>query len=140
MSGFLGSTATYSIKFSGDDDYTPIANLKSIQPPQITRPLVESRYLGGARVRRKPGMIDLGVGSITVEYDSSEASHVKLRDAALASTALSHRIIFPNNERWTYPAYLDGFPVSEFDADTPVDVTVGFGLSGTDAITIDTAS
>lgn len=126
----IGYESKYEIYYGGS--YTEVAECIDIAPGEEQADRVDATYYkpGGDRRRvRIAGLIDVGTGTVRINWTAGSATDQMLRALKNAGTSVSHRITFPNGESVTYDAIITGYSKS-LPIDDRMTASFTFEVSG----------
>jgi hypothetical protein len=99
---------------NGDDDpgpetYDTIAKVSDIAPPELLREVDEiTNHSGSGWKEFLPTLKELAEFTITVIWDSDEATHSSLTSSLTGGTLKNYQLVFTDTgaETWTFAAYI----------------------------------
>lgn len=116
--------------------YTAIPKLRSIRGLTKFRNAREITNLSSGGDEYMPGLPRTGVVTAMIDYDPNDTQHAALLTALANNTLESFRVSFPSSpaEKWTFSAYVIGFPIDDLVPDGGL--TVQLSLRPTGALSI----
>ncbi len=131
----MSETAGLRSKFYRSEDgtqFTEIAQLASIQPPQPEREVIEVDELDPpGDVRKKlVGLIDAGEVVVTLNFDPTNEGHLTLEQDFRDGAAKHYRIKLPNSFGWTFQGFVTAYQPQEISSGDVVQAQVTITLTG----------
>lgn len=128
----LGLKTVFEREGATQGTYETVAQVASIQPPQLEREVVEVEDLNPPDdIKQKlGGVIDAGEVTLTLNFDGADAGHTALEGDFYAGTAKNYRIKLPSGKGWTFPAILTGWAPQEITEGDVIQVEVTLTVTG----------
>lgn len=132
MAELLGVGSKFQRETGTPGTYTDIAQVVGITPPQAAVDVVEVEDLDPPEAVKKklPGLIDAGEVTVTLNFDPSDTGHSTLESDFWERSTHKYRIVLPDDNGWTFEAFISDFSPSDVAAGEPVQAEVTFTLSG----------
>lgn len=126
--------------------FTDVAQLESIEPPELSAEEVDQTELASAVRKSRPSAIpDAGEASLTVAFDPEDTQHTAIEALFRAGTNRNWRIVYNSGDNTrphdTFPAWIKSFKVQGIDKDSGdlmADLTLrltGLPVRGTTTLT-----
>lgn len=112
-------------------EWTPLAEVISITPPQLSRENVEASHLTSPDKYNeyKKGMKDGGEPTITLAY-INDASHHTLKDDLEDEETHNYRVTYPDGSQWEFKGWPSGIAPSEIANNERLTEEVTFRTTG----------
>lgn len=99
---------------------TPIGEMVTIEPPEITNLALEStnHASNGYREFISSNLIEVNEFTVTIHYVVASGAYNPL-DKVTSGSKDTYNLSFPNGANWSFDALVTGFKVLEADAQNP---------------------
>lgn len=112
--------------------FATLAEVKSISGPTTAVAKVDTSSLSsGVWKRAKPGSIDPGDISCSLQFDPRDTGHSALMNQMKARTIKNYKIVFPVDPEWelSFTGFVTGFEIT-FESDQMILADVTFAIDG----------
>lgn len=146
-------TQLYAIDPASDGDLIIVGCVTSISGLSFTRDQIEITCLEATARTYEPGMVNPGTAQFGINFDPTDATHVRLHELFTANTTLKWAVgladgtsaptidsledfVLPTSRTWiTFDAYISDFPF-EFALNDVVKSTLSLQISGNAVVTV----
>ena len=110
----IGNGAQFQIESATPGTWTAISEVFDITPPNETSDVIDVTSFGSPEGQREyiVGLTDPGECSFEMNFTPGSASEGLLLTAKAARAAKNFRIVFPNDQTWTFSGLLTGYEPS----------------------------
>jgi len=129
---YAGLKSQFQREGATQGQYETVAQVASIQPPQLEREVIEVEDLDPADgVKKKlAGTIDPGEVTVTLNFDPADNGHTALESDFYAGVSRNYRVRLPNGKGWTFPAIVTGWAPQELSEGDVIQVEVTLTVTG----------
>lgn len=129
-SASIGNGSQFQIESStAPGTYTAISEVFDITPPNETTDVIDASHLGSPDREFIMGMTDPGETSFEMNFVPGSASEGLLLAAKAKRAPSNYRIVFPNDQTWTFAGLLTGYEPA-MPNDDKMTCTVTIKLTG----------
>jgi len=108
-SASIGNGAQFQIESATPGTFTAIAEVYDITPPNETTDVIDASHMGSPDREFIMGLTDPGETSFEMNFVPGSASEGLLLAAKATRLAKKFRIVFPNDQTWTFSGLLTGY-------------------------------